>query len=60
MAKDFAVTIKRIVTTVIVVPAKTAEEARSWVENYGIVEAAVDMATDDTMTACIQSVRKVA
>lgn len=58
MAKKFAVTIKRTVTTVIEVEATTANEARAWVENYGVVEAAVDMATDDTMTARIQSVRK--
>jgi len=44
---QFTVTIQRIVTTKVMVEADSATSAAKYVTNYGISEAAVDMATQD-------------
>jgi hypothetical protein len=58
MAK-FIVTVQRTYTTEIVVDADTAVAARKQIEEYGVVEAASDMASDDTCAAKIKSVHAV-
>lgn len=60
MAKKFAVTIVRTITTVVEIEADSAAEARAAVLDYGVVEAAMDMATQDDTTARIKSVRTAA
>jgi len=54
----FIVTVTRTITAHIPVEASTAAEARRKIDDYGADIAAVDMATDDEVTARIVRVRK--
>jgi len=54
----FLVTIQTIVTTEIEIRAESASKARELIEEYGIGEAAMDMATSDVKSERIKSIRK--
>jgi hypothetical protein len=55
----FKVTIVRTITTRVFIDALTAAEARKKVEDYGVIESAMDMSDNDEVVARISSVTQV-
>lgn len=54
----FTITIRKVVLTEVTVDAVSAKAARKQIEDYGVVEAASDMASSDEVTATIKSVKR--
>lgn len=55
----FKVTIVRTITTHAFIEAPTAKDARKKVEDYGVIESAMDMSDNDEVSARIKSVTQV-